>query len=268
MPAKTNTNQKSSTQDHLDIEDIRDNLIILKDGSCALILQTTAVNFSLLSEGEQDAIIYAYAGLLNSLTYPIQIIIRSQRKDINSYLSLLSTQKQKITNPLLRNQLEKYQEFITKTVQENEVLDKKFYLSIPFSSLELGVKSTLSSTFKKTASLPFEKDYIIQRATTKLIPKRDHLIGQLTKLGLKASQLKTPELIKLLYQYYNPEAGSVDFSQNTDFDTHIVQAAVSSESPSSTPPVKPESKKMAPTPLPAKPTPTNNSGANAGPIKS
>ena len=71
---------KASTQDHLDIEDVRDNLALLRDGSACLILQTTAVNFSLLSESEQDATIYAYAGLLNSLTFPIQIIIRSQKK--------------------------------------------------------------------------------------------------------------------------------------------------------------------------------------------
>ena len=268
MPAKLKPpiGQKPSTQDHLDIEDIRDNLVLLKDGSCCLILNTTAVNFSLLSEGEQDAIIYAYAGLLNSLTYPIQIIVRSQKKDINSYLHLLESQKQKMTNPLLKGQLEKYQQFIQKTVSENQVLDKKFYLSIPFSSLELGVKSTLSSTFKKSQSLPFKKDYIIQRATTKLIPKRDHLIGQLTRLGLKSRQLKTPELIKLLYQYYNPEAGSVDFNQNTKFDTNIVEAAVSSESPqpaqASPPPSDP--KKMAPTPLPSKPA----QSPTTSPIKS
>ena len=77
MPPAQN---RPSTQDHLDIEDVRNNIFILKDGSCGIILQTTAVNFSLLSEGEQDAIIYAYAGLLNSLTFPIQIVITSQKK--------------------------------------------------------------------------------------------------------------------------------------------------------------------------------------------
>jgi len=222
---------KSSTQDHLDIEDIRDNLVILKDGSCCLIIQTTAVNFSLLSEKEQDAIIYAYAGLLNSLTFPIQIVVRSQQKNINSYLALLDAQKQKITNPLLRQQLEKYTEFIKKTVQENEVLDKKFYLSIPFSNLEMGVKSSLQSSFKKIKSLPFDKDYIVQKASTSLIPKRDHLISQLTKLGLKAKQLTTPDLIKLLFQHYNPESTDVNFQPDQKMDQPLVQANVSQEKP-------------------------------------
>ncbi|HCQ92586.1 TPA: hypothetical protein DIU13_01235, partial [Candidatus Beckwithbacteria bacterium] len=119
---------KASTQDHLDIEDIRNDLVILKDGSCCLILQTTAVNFSLLSEGEQDATIYAYAGMLNSLTFPVQILIHSQKKNIQSYLALLNTQEQKIKNPLLKGQLVKYRDFITQTVKENDVLDKKFYI--------------------------------------------------------------------------------------------------------------------------------------------
>lgn len=217
----------ASSQSHLDIEDIRDNLVVLKDGSCCLILQTSAVNFSLLSEGEQDATIYSYAALLNSLTYSVQIVIKSQKKDINSYLSLLNTQRQTIKNPLLKTQLEKYYQFIQKIVQENEVLDKKFYLVIPFSSLELGISSALGSAFKKKSSgLPFPLDHILQRAKTSLFPKRDHLISQLSRLGLKARQLTTPELIKLFYQAYNPDSGSVDFPENAGYNTPLVTAAV------------------------------------------
>jgi hypothetical protein len=225
MPNPTNL---PTTQNHLDIEDIRDNLVILKDGSCCLILQTTAVNFSLLSEGEQDATIYSYAGLLNSLTFPIQILIRSQKKNINSYLNLINQQKQRIKNPLLLGQLEKYHQFIQQTVAENEVLDKKFFLIIPFSSLEMGIKSTLSSTFKKSSSLPYDKDFIIQKASTSLVPKRDHLISQLTKLGLKTKQLTTPELIKLFYEHYNEDAGSAEFSKPS---SSLVEAAVSKDQP-------------------------------------
>jgi len=217
----------ASSQSHLDIEDIRDNLVILKDGSCCLILQTNAVNFSLLSEGEQDATIYSYAALLNSLTYSVQIVIKSQKKDINSYLALLNAQKQTVKHPLLKSQLDKYYQYIQKIVQENEVLDKRFYLVIPFSSLELGISSTLSSTFKKrSAGLPFPLDHILQKAKTSLFPKRDHLISQLSRLGLKTRQLTTPELIKLFYQAYNPDAGSVDFPANAGYNTPLVSAAI------------------------------------------
>ena len=219
-----------STQDHLDIEDIRDNLVLLKDGSACLILQTTAVNFSLLSETEQDATIYAYAGLLNSLTFPVQIVIKSQKKDINAYLVLLNTQKQKTTNSLLKNQLEKYYQFVQKTVTENEVLDKKFYLVIPFSSLELGLSSALGSTLRqKKPGLSFPKEQMLIRAKNSLLPKRDHLVSQLTRLGLKAHQLTTPELIKLFFLSYNPEAGSVDFQENAGYDAPIVAAAINPE---------------------------------------
>ncbi|MFH1561229.1 MAG: hypothetical protein ABID04_01455 [Patescibacteria group bacterium] len=228
----TNSARFASTQSHLDVEDIRDNLVILKDGSCCLVLQSTAVNFSLLSEGEQDATIYSYAALLNSLTFSIQIIIKSQKKDINSYLSLLNTQKQTVKNPLLKSQLEKYCLFIQKIVQENEVLDKKFYLVIPFSSLELGISSALSSTLKKkTAGLPFPIDHILAKAKNSLFPKRDHLLSQLSRLGLKARQLTTPELIKLFYQAYNPDSGMVDFPDDAGYSAPLVTAAINPAQP-------------------------------------
>lgn len=218
---------KSSTQDHLDIDDVKDNMALLKDGSACLIIETTAVNFSLLSESEQDAIIYAYAGLLNSLTYPIQIVIQSQKKDITSYLLLLEQQKLKIKNPLLKNQLEKYHAFVQKTVTENEVLDKKFYVVIPFSSFELGL-------FKQSKKTAIDKDFLIQKAKTSLLPKRDHLVQQLNRIGLKAKQLTSQEIIKLLFLYYNPDAGSVNFDKPESYDAPIVQAAISEEKP--TPP--------------------------------
>lgn len=221
----------SSTQDHLDIEDIRDNMVILKDGSCCFLLQTTAVNFSLLSEAEQDAIIYSYAGLLNSLTFPIQIVVTSQKKNIASYLSLLAAQRQKITNPLLKQQLEKYHAYIQKTVAENEVLDKKFYLVIPFSALELGISSSLSASLKKSTALPMDKATIITRAKNSLVPKRDHILKQLVRIGLKAKQLTTPELIKLFFTYYNPDSGNIEFDESGNYDAPVVSAAVSQEKP-------------------------------------
>ena len=222
---------RSSTQDHLDIEDIRDNLVLLKDGACCLLLETTAVNFSLLSESEQDAIIYAYAGLLNSLTFPIQIVVTSQKKNIANYLALLAGQKQKISNPLLKTQVERYYEFVKKTVAENEVLDKKFYLVIPFSSLELGVSTALASSLKRKPGLPFDKQSILTKAKNVLIPKRDHLLKQLTRIGLKAKQLTTPDLIKLFYNYYNPDSGAIEFDAAAEYEAPIVEAAISEEKP-------------------------------------
>src|SRR3989338_1862448 len=102
----------ASTQAHLDIEDIRDDIVILKNGNAVSVLQTTAVNFDLLSEGEQDAMIFTYAALLNSLTFPIQVIVRSKITDISSYLARLEAQKNKQKNPNLVATITRYKNFV------------------------------------------------------------------------------------------------------------------------------------------------------------
>src|SRR3989344_308303 len=207
----------ATTQQHLNIEDIQSDLLLLKNGAAAMVLQTSAVNFGLLSEPEQDAIIYTYAGLLNSLTFPIQILIRSQRKDISHYLDLLKQQQLRVASPVHRLQIDKYRRFVESLVKEGNILDKKFYIVIPFSALELGIATTTKTSLnffksKKTSALPFPKDYIIQRAKTNLEPKRDHLIHQLNRIGLRSRALTTPELIQLFFDIYNPD------SQGTKLD--------------------------------------------------
>ena len=189
---------RGTTQEFLEISDIRDDLVLMVDGSVALIIKVAAVNFGLLSEREQEAIIFAYAGFLNSLNFAVQIVIRSQKKDISSYVAKLDDEKKKQGNPLLAAQIEGYQNFILQTVKENNVLEKKFYIVAPFSSLELGIKST-------TKVLPLPADEIIKRAKISLEPKRDHVLRQLGRLGLRAKQLSTPELIELFYEIYNPK---------------------------------------------------------------
>lgn len=193
---------RASTQDFLDVEDASDDIVILKDGSAALIIETAAVNFGLLSEEEQDALIYAYASLLNSLSFPLQIVILSKRMDISSYIELIAQEEDKHTRPVMKERLRRYREFILSIVKENKVLEKKFYLVIPFSALELGVKGALGSGGKK--KLPFSKSYIVSRAKTALFPKRDHLLRQLGRIGLRGRQLTTQELVELFYNLYNP----------------------------------------------------------------
>ena len=197
---------RATTQQQLPLEDIQDDMFILKDGSCGIILSVTALNFSLLSEQEQEATIYAYSALLNSLTFPIQIVIRSKRKDISSYLALLLEEETKQKNPLLLNQIKKYRKFIEEMVKKNNVLDKEFYVVVPFSSLELGAPQAIAgSLIPKKAGLPFPKSYILEKAKINLTPKKDHLCRQLARIGLLAKQLNTEELISLFYQIYNSE---------------------------------------------------------------
>lgn len=195
-----NQSIKASTQDHLGLEDVSHNLILKKDGSAAMALQVSAVNFGLLSEDEQDAIIYSYAALLNSLSFPIQILIRSQKKDISDYVKLLQKQEQSQTHPILKKRINQYRRFIENIVKERRVLDKKFYIIIPFSHADLGLNpgTNISS---------LDKSYLLQKAINTLEPRRDHLLRQLARLGVAAKQLSTQQLIQLLYAIYNPDSG-------------------------------------------------------------
>lgn len=202
---------RASTQAFTEIADVCDDLLLFDDGSVSLVISTTAVNFGLLSEKEQDAIIYAYAGLLNSLSFPIQIIIQTKHKDISAYLHLLEEQETKQKNPKLAKNIHGYRLFVSSMVKEKDVLDKKFYLVIPFSSLELGASPSLLFGTKKSG-LPYEKSYILDRAKTVLIPKRDQIVRLLARVGLHASQLTTEQLTKFIFGLYNPGANTPDIS--------------------------------------------------------
>ena len=195
----------STTQDHLDIEDIIQDIIILKDGSACLILQVSAVNFGLYSETEQEATIYAYAQMLNSLTFSIQIVVNSKRKDISDYVKRIDEFLVKTQNSKLRDQITKYREFVLAIVRQGNVLDKKFYISIPFSSTELGLGSSFSALSRKKPKLSIPKTTIVDRSLVNLAPKRDHLIRMLARIGLHAHQLNSQELLQLFYEFYNPE---------------------------------------------------------------
>ena len=112
MPDPLKIAIKGSTQDHLPIEDIVDGMVLQKDGSCSVVLQVSSVNFDLLSEREQQALVYAYGGILNSLNFTIQIIINSNTKDVSSYLTRLSVAEEKQTNLLLKSRIKSYRKFI------------------------------------------------------------------------------------------------------------------------------------------------------------
>jgi hypothetical protein len=201
MSSKINT----STQEHLDIEDIINDIVVLKDGSAAMVIEVSAVNFGLLSEKEQDATIYAYAQLLNSLTFSIQIVIISKRKDISIYIEKLDAYLAKITTPKLKEQLTKYRDFVKAIVSQNNVLDKKFFIVIPFSSMELGLGSSLKVLSKPNTKSTLPKEYIVDRAITNLAPKRDHLIRLLARIGLRGRQLNSVELLQIFFDLYNPD---------------------------------------------------------------
>ncbi len=199
----------STSQHHLPIADITNDVVLYKDGGAALVMESTSLNFGLLSEKEQSAVIGAYAAMINSLSFSIQIVVRTQRKDISSYISYLDEQAKKITHPLLAKLMQEYRGFITESVKKKNVLGKRFFVVLYLSPLELGVGTSVASITKGAKSLPFPKSYLVKKTKITLYPRRDHLIRQAGRLGIKFRQLTTAELIDLYYAVYNPEKPAV-----------------------------------------------------------
>ena len=219
---------KGSTQDNLPIEDVIDGVVILKDGSASKVLQVSSVNFDLLSEREQEALVFAYGGILNSLNFPIQIVINSTTKDVGNYLNNLEIAKNNQQNEKLKERIVSYRKFIEETVKRNDVLSKTFYIVISFSSVELGIKNAQKQLFnslnpiKKTPELPFSKEYIIEKAKISLQPKEEHLIRLFSRLGLEIKSLNTKELIELFYKTYNEDTANSQKLQGVDYSAAAV----------------------------------------------
>jgi hypothetical protein len=199
----------STTQDHLPIADVTNDIVMYKDGGAALVMESTSLNFGLLNEKEQSAVITAYAAMINSLSFSIQIMVRTQRKDISSYISFVDEQAKKLTHPLLQKLMAEYREFIVDSVKKKNVLGKRFFVVLYLSPLELGVGKSIGALAKRGVTLPFTKSYVIKKAKVTLYPRRDHLMRQAGRLGIKFRQLTTAELIDLFYSIYNPEHPAV-----------------------------------------------------------
>lgn len=225
MPDKNIT---STTQQYLDIYDITNDLVLMKNGTTSLILSVSAMNFGLLAEEEQDSIIYAYAGLLNSLNYPIQIIIRSQTKDVTSYLQKLKDQEDRAESRENQTRIRRYREFVSNLIHERNVLDKKFYVVIPASPIELGlmpIKSVIPGQQQFDIST-VERSLILEKSKNLLEPKRDHLSAQFARIGLYSYQLTTQEIIQLFYLSYNPEASEgQQIAESHSYSTPLVKAS-------------------------------------------
>jgi len=198
------TPSKLSTQDHLEIEDIRDDLVLLKDGRVSLVIETGAVNFDLLSEEEQDAKIKTFAGMLNSLNFQMQIVILTERSDLTAYLErLVAYREQQASKPLMK-QIEIYMQFIKNLTYNREVLDKRFFIVIPEVSAEVQRTSIVRQIFGKRIQITNRKA-IFEKSKINLYPKRDHLFKQFKKMGIEAWQLNNDQLVRLYYSMYDPD---------------------------------------------------------------
>lgn len=209
MDKNTRARAIASTQDELAVRDIQEDLVVTKSGSVAMVIQTSAINFDLLAEYEQDNKIYAFAGLLNSLNFPIQILIRTKRIDITSYIDYLKSQKQREMGEGLKKQLEIYTLFVQNLIVKNDVLDKNFFVVIPYNPglvlQDIGILGKKKKNEDEEKYKQMEIDQLLEKAKIFLYPKRDHVLKQLSRMGLFGHQLNNTELLSEFYTIYNPE---------------------------------------------------------------
>lgn len=213
-PPKDTVKQKkgspaASTQLHLDIAEIKDNVVILKNGGLRAILQTSSVNFNLKSEDEQNSIIFAYQSFLNSLDFPIQISVQSRKLDIDKYIETVKETAQKHENQLLKEQTMEYADYVQKLIEYADIMEKNFYVVVPWDPYRAQKVGAISK-FMQSISAQDSVDAIKRRhhefdELNKHLGERVNSVKTgLEGCNLRVAQLTTPQLIELFYKIYNP----------------------------------------------------------------
>lgn len=195
-----------STQSYVDVEVIKDGVIVLKSGALRSVILVSSINFDLKSSQEQDAIISQYQSFLNSLDFPVQIVVSSKRFNIAPYLESIKSQMSVEQSELLRFQSAEYQDFIMHLSEVTNIMSKTFYIVVPFAPSEdkdNGVVGSVKGLFKKQASAVLRDD-LFQTYRSQLLQRVEHVMGSINGTGVHTAPLNTEELIELLYNSYNP----------------------------------------------------------------
>lgn len=212
MPQKNSMAGKKptvSTQSFLDIYEIRDNTVVMKDGTLRSVLLASSINFSLKSEEEQNAIIQAYVQFLNTLNHPLQIVVQSRKLDIDHYLNHLKELEKQQTNDLLKVQMADYRQYIAELLELAEIMTKRFYMVVPYdakadSKKKKGFSSTISTVFRPAAAIALSKKKF-EEDRIELFKRVDLVAEGMQAMGIKAVPLDTQSLIELYYNSYNIE---------------------------------------------------------------
>ncbi|MDO8598722.1 MAG: hypothetical protein Q7S02_01285 [bacterium] len=197
---------RPATQKYLDIAEIREDAVIMKDGTLRSVLAVSSINFALKSEDEQIAVISQYVQFLNTLEFPLQIIIHSRRLDIEPYLAKLKELEKTQKNELLKVQMADYRSYVTELVSMGDIMTKSFYVAIPYSPLSdkrRGFFDRLGEAFTP-AKLVRLKGAKFQERRDALMQRTEYVSGSLQSIGLKSVMLDTQALIELFYRLYNP----------------------------------------------------------------
>ncbi|MFC2385711.1 MAG: hypothetical protein ACFNPW_02660 [Candidatus Nanosyncoccus sp.] len=202
----------SSTQSSLLISELRDGLIIMKDGSFRAVIACKSINYDLMSEPERDSVEYGYKGVLNSLEFPIQILVRSQRIDIAPYLERLANIRRNNDNMLLGVLMDDYINFIDQVSQEANIMDKSFFVVVPYySSADLEKASTQSKNIfslffgTREGEITRIDRNTYDKAVTEVNNRVQAVIGGLFNIGIHSVRLNTKELAELFYNFNNPD---------------------------------------------------------------
>lgn len=195
-----------STQQYLDIAEIRDDTIVMRDGTLRAVILVSSINFALKSEDEQNAIISAYVSFLNNIDFTIQIVIQSRELNIEHYLETLRQKEKEQTNELLKMQTAEYIQYINELISISRIMNKRFYVIVPYNPMSDKQKSFFSNFFDifKPATLIKMKDEKFIRRRKELAYRIDNIMGGLGSVGLNCVQLDTQSLIELYYNTYNP----------------------------------------------------------------
>lgn len=218
---KRNPTNPNSTQNHLKIAEIRDGIVIMEDGSFRAVVMAKSINFDLMSLGEQEAVEYSFQSFLNSLYYPVQIFVRSQKIDMADYIAKLDKIRKEHDNMLLALLMEDYIDFISDLSEQTNIMDKSFYVIVPFLPHEesqqrnlniaresKSMVSGLGSIFSNTQTRVIIDEKKLEDAKTELRHRVQAVLAGLSECGVKAIPLDTQELIELYYDVYNPDTAT------------------------------------------------------------
>jgi hypothetical protein len=198
------------SQRFLDVAEIRDNIVIMRDGTLRSILLVSSINFSLKSVDEQNAIVQAYMQFLNGLDYPIQVVIQSRRMNIDNYMRQLDESEKVLSSDLLKRQIRDYKDFVVQLVKLGDIMQKRFYVVVPLNpatdkgTVQKGFAQRLAEIFSPTIVGKLTEERF-QKLQFDLSLRVNQIIGGLASMSLNAVQLDTQSLIEMLYTVYNPE---------------------------------------------------------------
>lgn len=216
QPQPQKPNQPTSAQNSLLFSEMRENMIIMNDGSFRAVIQCQSINFDLMSKREREGIEFSYQNFLNSLYFPVQVLIRSRRVDIGPYLDRLTDIRRSQDNMLLNVLMDDYINFIDVLAQEANIMDKSFYIVVPFypagdlTEIKKQAKGLFDSFFsgKKETAVTKIDQITYEKAKEEIKNRTDAVMSGLFQMGVKSGQLTTRQLGELFYSSYNPDTAS------------------------------------------------------------